>query len=60
MNNAISVNHAISVNDAVHVNDATDAKEGRTFFVVINILIGMTMLMTVAAVGVLVLAAISQ
>jgi uncharacterized membrane protein len=47
------------MNAATHVSDATHAKEGRTFFIVINILIGVGVLMTAAAMGVLVLAAVS-
>ena len=41
------------------MNTATHVNEGRTFFVVINILIGMAVLLTAAAIGVLVLAAVS-
>ena len=47
------------INDATYVNDATHVNEGRTFFVVINILIGLTVLLTAAAIGVLMLAAVS-
>ncbi|MGD1027049.1 hypothetical protein [Candidatus Binatus soli] len=50
---------ATHMNAATHVSDATHAKEGRTFFIVINILIGVGVLMTAAAMGVLVLAAVS-
>jgi uncharacterized membrane protein len=53
------MNTATHVNDVAHVNDASHVGEGRTFFVVINILIGMSVLLTAAAIGVLVLAAVS-
>ena len=53
------MNTATHVNDVAHVNDASHVDEGRTFFVVINILIGMAVLLVAAAIGVLVLAAVS-
>ena len=59
INDATYVNETTYVDEATHVNHATHVNEGRTFFVVINILIGMSVLLTVAAVGVLVLAAVS-
>jgi len=58
MNTATHISDVTHINDTTYVKDATH-NEGRTFFVVINILVGMTMLLTVAAVGVLMLAAVS-
>ncbi len=52
-------NAAAHINAAGHVSDATHVNEGRTFFVVINILIGVGVLMAAASIGVLVLAAVS-
>jgi hypothetical protein len=59
MNAATQINAVGHVSDATHVNDATHVSEGRTFFVVINILIGVGVLMAAASMGVLVLAAVS-
>ena len=59
MNATPHVNAADHVSDATHVNDATHVSEDRTFFVVINILIGVGVLMAAASMGVLVLAAVS-
>lgn len=59
MNTATHVNDGSYVNEATYVGEATHVNEGRTFFVVINILIGMTVLLTAAAIGVLMLAAVS-
>jgi uncharacterized membrane protein len=59
MNATLHVNAAADINAAGHVNDATHVSEGRTFFVVINILIGVGVLMAAASMGVLVLAAVS-
>ncbi|GEM_PF-777218 len=59
MNAATQISAAGHVSDATHVNDATHVSEGRTFFVVINILIGVGVLMAAASMGVLVLAAVS-
>ncbi len=59
MNAATHLNAAAHVSGATHVSDAAHVDEGRTFFVVINILIGLSVLLTVAAMGVLVLAAVS-
>jgi len=59
MNAATHMNAVAHLDAASGVSDATHADEGRTFFVVINILIGVGVLMTVAALAVLVLAAVS-
>jgi len=59
MNAATHLNAAAHVSGATHVSDAAHVDEGRTFFVVINILIGLSVLLTAAAMGVLVLAAVS-
>ena len=53
------MNAATHFNATAHVSDAAHVDEGRTFFVVINILIGLSVLLTAAAMGVLVLAAVS-
>jgi hypothetical protein len=59
MSAATHMNAAAHVSDAAHANDAAHVNDGRTFFVVINILIGLAVFLTAASMGVLVLAAVS-
>ena len=59
MNAATHMNAVSHANAAARVDDAAHVNEGRAFFIVINILIGVGVLMTVASLGVLVLAAVS-